>query len=88
MKFVNDIFLENLPKLDLHGYDRMSAIVATRDFIEENYLLKNSKVVIIHGIGSGIVKKAVHEELKKNKKVLSYKVDINNIGCSIIDINI
>lgn len=88
MKFVNDIFLENLPKLDLHGYDKMSAIVATRDFIEENYLLKNSKVVIIHGIGSGIVKKAVHEELKKNKKVLSYKVDINNIGCSIIDINI
>jgi len=88
MNKMNNIFLNNLPTLDLHGFDRETAVLATRDFILENYVLKNSKLVIIHGIGEGIVKSAVHKELEKNKKVISYKVDNFNVGCTIIEIKL
>ena len=46
---MEDIFLKNLPSLDLHGYDRETARVATEDFIDENIILKNDKILIIHG---------------------------------------
>ena len=48
--FINDIFLERLPKIDLHGYDRESARVMVNDFIDEAYFMECDKVVIIHGI--------------------------------------
>ena len=36
MKNQNDIFLNNLPSIDLHGFDRESATLAVKDFIHEN----------------------------------------------------
>lgn len=86
MKKTNDIFLDILPSIDLHGFDRESARVATSDFILENKILNNKELVIIHGIGEGIIKKTVHYELSKNKDVLEYKVANNNIGCTIVKI--
>ena len=83
-----NIFLDRYPKIDLHGYDRDSARVAVNDFVLENILLKNAKIVIVHGIGSGIVKKAVHETLKINKNVQEYKVDNFNSGCTIVKLNV
>ena len=85
---VYDIFLDRLPKIDLHGFDKESARVMTNDFIEESITLGNKKILIIHGIGTGIVKKSVHETLSKNKKVLSYKLDNLNTGCTIVNIKI
>ena len=84
--FVNDIFLERLPKIDLHGYDRESARVAVSDFINVAVMMGYVEVVIVHGIGSGVVKEAVHNTLKKNKKVLSYHVNGMNIGCTVVKI--
>lgn len=74
----------NLPTLDLHGIDRSYAKILTREFVDDNYKLKEETIIIIHGIGQGIVRKAVHEELKKNRKVKNYKVDNFNSGCSIV----
>lgn len=74
----------NAPSLDLHGIDREYAKILTREFIDDNYKLKNDTAIIIHGIGTGIVKKAVHEELKHNKKIIEYKQDNFNPGCTII----
>lgn len=85
---VYDIFLDRLPKIDLHGFDKESARVMTNDFIEESITLGNKKILIIHGIGTGIVKKSVHETLSKNKKVLSYKLDNLNTGCTIVNLKI
>lgn len=65
----------NAPSLDLHGIDREYAKILTREFIDDNYKLKNDTAIIIHGIGTGIVKRAVHEELKHNKKIIEYKQD-------------
>lgn len=88
MKKVYDIFLEHLPSIDLHGYDRDSARIATNDFILENVTLKNEKIVIIHGIGEGIVRKIVHQTLAKNKYVHTYKQDNFNPGITIIHLNV
>ena len=71
---LNDIiFIDNLPSLDLHGFDRETARVAINDFINDNIKLKNKFIVIIHGIGSGILKDTTHLTLKKNKNVLEFK---------------
>lgn len=84
---IDDIFIKNLPTIDLHGEDRDSARVKTKDFVDEAYLMGWDKVVIIHGIGSGVVKNSVHASLEKNNKVLRYHVYGTNIGCTIVYIN-
>lgn len=72
------------PSIDLHGIDREYAKILVRDFIEDQIIMKEKNLIIIHGIGSGIVKKAVHEELKTNKHVKEYKLDNFNLGCTIV----
>lgn len=79
---LNDIFLDRLPKIDLHGFDRDSARVRVNDFVEEAYLLGYEEILFIHGIGSGIVKESVMDTLRKNKKVLSYHIVGSNVGCT------
>ncbi len=74
------------PTLDLHGEYGFSASVLTKEFIDDNVHLKNKKLCIIHGIGEGILKKAVHEVLKKDKRIKSYKVDFMNPGCTIVEL--
>lgn len=82
----NVIFIDNLPKLDLHGYDRETARVATLDFINDNMKMKNNVVVIIHGKGQLIVRDAVHETLKKSRYVEEFKLYNFNTGCTIVKI--
>ena len=82
------IFIDNLPTIDLHGFDRETARVATNDFINDNIKMKNKVIVIIHGIGSHIVRDSVHNALKSNKNVLAYKLFPYNIGCTIVKINV
>lgn len=84
----NVIFIDRYPQIDLHGYDRDSARVATLQFIKENMKLKNEVFVIIHGIGMGIVKKSVHETLKKNKYVKEFKTYYYNDGCTVVLIDL
>ena len=85
---VYDIFLERYPKIDLHGYDRDSARVVTNDFIEENIILGNDTIIIIHGKGSGIVRNEVHDTLKHNKNIIDYHTDNFNDGCTIVKLKI
>lgn len=79
-----DIFLDRYPKIDLHGYDRDSARLMVNDFISDSIILGNEIIVIIHGKGSGILKKEVHEALRVNKYVLEYKTDNFNDGCTVV----
>lgn len=76
----------NLPTLDLHGIDRDYAKILINEFINDNYKIKNPKVVIIHGIGKGIIRKTTQETLKKNKFVEEYKIDIFNPGMTVVSI--
>ena len=83
-----DIFLNRYPHVDLHGLDMDSARMVTNDFVLENVFLKNEMIVIIHGIGTGIVKKEVHEALRVNKNVLEYKTDNFNSGCTVVKLKV
>jgi dsDNA-specific endonuclease/ATPase MutS2 len=57
MKEFIDPFLYNLPHIDLHGYDRTGAVAVTKMFIDECIKMKEKKLVIVHGKGTGILKK-------------------------------
>lgn len=83
-KIYEDIFTKNYPTLDLHGYDRFTASVAANDFVLENIKLKNNNIAIIHGVGTGIIKKAVHDTLKSNRFVIEYKLHSFNIGMTLV----
>ena len=76
----------NLPTLDLHGIDRDYARILINDFILDNYNIKNQKVVIIHGIGTGIIRKTTQETLRKNKYVEEYKINNFNAGETLVSI--
>ena len=81
-----DPFLYNVPHLDLHGYDRTGAVAMTKLFIDQNIRIKESKIIIIHGKGSGILKKSIHDYLKTDKRVLSFKTNNYNDGETIVNL--
>lgn len=86
---LNDVvFIEKYPKLDLHGYDRETARVMIEDFIKENQKMKQEVFVIVHGIGSGILREETHKALKRNPFVLEYKTYYYNNGCTLVHIKI
>lgn len=82
------IFVDKLPKLDLHGFDRETARVMVLDFIKDNIKMKNEIINIVHGHGSGILKDTVHDTLRKNRNVIEFKTFYNNDGCTIVKIKI
>lgn len=82
------ILINKLPTLDLHGETGDISKVYVNDFIRDNYKLKNKYVVVIHGKGLGIVKKAVYETLKVNELVEDYKLHYFNDGCTIVKLKL
>lgn len=88
MKKIIDPFTDFLPKLDLHGMDRVLAKIKVEEFINDNIKLRNKKIVIIHGIGEGILKDEVFRTLKSNRNVESFKLNGLNVGCTIVNLKI
>ncbi|MBR3523377.1 MAG: Smr/MutS family protein [Bacilli bacterium] len=89
MMSIDDIlFIDSLPTIDLHGYDRMYARLKVNEFINDNIKLKNEFIVIIHGIGSSVLKHEIHDLLSKDKRVIDYKIYVNNVGCTVAQLNI
>ena len=82
-----DPFTVLLPKLDVHGYTRDIVTTVVNDFIYEHYRMGDEKVMVIHGISGGVIKKAIHDSLKRNKYVKKYYLYNMNIGCTIIELN-
>lgn len=86
---LNDvIFIDSLPKLDLHGMPRDVAAVYINDFIKDNIKMRNEVACIVHGIGAGILKETTHNILKNHKDVLDYKTYYYNNGATIIKLKI
>ena len=80
-----DPFLVNLPTIDLHGEFVDSALVLIDDFIKDNIKLKNYRIVLIHGKGYSILKNAIHDYLRKDKRIDNYYLDINT-GQTIVEL--
>lgn len=77
--------LGNVPTIDLHGETRETASILVKQFLDDSCKLKNDTVVIIHGIGTGILKKEVHNLLKKDKRIKKFYIDFFNAGCTIVE---
>lgn len=88
MKINEVIYIDSLPKLDLHGYDRETARVAVNDFINDNIKMGNEVVNIVHGIGTGIIRETTINTLNKNKNVVEYKSVYNNRGCVLVQLKL
>lgn len=77
---------QNLPSLDLHGETKEVTRILVNEFISDNIKMGNHKVFIIHGIGTGTLKKEVHEVLKNDKRIEKFYLDFFNEGCTIVKI--
>ncbi len=86
MKLNNILTIDSLEKLDLHGLDRDYASMLINQFIDDMMKMKIENFVIVHGVGSGILKKATHDTLSKNKYVIDFKIYYYNAGCTIVEI--
>lgn len=84
---MNDIFTKYLPSIDLHGEDRVNALIKVDEFINDSIKLKHKKIIVIHGKGSWILKDAIHDYLKNDSRVEEYTLDINT-GQTIISLKI
>ncbi|MCR5224306.1 MAG: Smr/MutS family protein [Bacilli bacterium] len=84
---MNDPFINILPQLDVHGYTEDTVMTVVNDFINDNYKLRNKKIVVIHGNGAHILRNKIHRDLKHNKKVKKYYLHVFNVGCTIIELN-
>lgn len=81
------VFINNFPSIDLHGYTRDFAIIAIKEFINDNVKMKNEFIVIVHGKGTGILKETCLNVLKKNKYVKDYKIWYLNDGCTVVQLD-
>ena len=61
-------------EIDLRGMDTMEAVAATERFLDNAVMAKLEKVTIIHGKGTGALRAAVQQSLRKNKAVKSYRL--------------
>ena len=82
------LYKSTMPQIDLHGEDRIGANIKVKHFIDDNEFLKNEEFAIIHGVGSGILRKEVWEVLKKDKRVTEYCMDPFNTGCTLVRIRL
>ncbi len=87
-RIIRDPFTYHLPHLDIHGETSFTCIALIDSFIKDNLKLKNPKIVLVHGKGTGILRKATHEYLKKDKRVSKYYIDGMNDGETIIELKI
>ena len=81
-------FPNKYPVLDVHGETANTIYTILLIFIKDNIKLKNSKIIVIHGKGKGILKKEIHHYLKKMKEVKTFHLDYWNQGMTIIELNV
>ena len=60
--------LENLPTLDLHGESKIVSSILINEFITDNIKVGNHKVLIVHGKGTGTLKRLTHDFLKHDNR--------------------
>ena len=61
-------------ELDIRGLETLEAESVVENYIDAAVMAKLGTVTIIHGKGTGALRKAVHEMLKRNKAVKSFRL--------------
>ena len=61
-------------EIDLRGMESIEAVNAAEMYIDNAVMAKLSTVTIIHGKGTGALRAAIHQMLKRNKAVKSFRL--------------
>ncbi|MEG0569401.1 MAG: endonuclease MutS2 [Erysipelotrichales bacterium] len=81
---------KNVPmELNLIGLRVDDALIELRKYLDSAIMSDMTKVRIIHGFGTGALREAVHQELKKNKVVKSFafaKYNEGGQGATIVEL--
>ena len=67
-------------EVDLRGMDSVEAICVLERYLDEAMRGNCQQVRIIHGKGTGILRAAVHQELKRNKFVKKFRLGVYGEG--------
>ena len=76
-------------ELNLLGMTTDEAIVELDKYLDDAYLAHLSPVRIVHGKGTGALRKAVHQYLRRQKHVASYRLGEygeGDAGVTIVDV--
>lgn len=71
-------------KIELHGKSVEEALNKLDKYIDSTVLVSYPFIYIYHGVGSGILKKAIHEFLKNHPHVERFSLDPENVGVTIV----
>ena len=74
------------PHLDLHGEEVAVVYALVNEFIQDNYKMGITPIVIIHGKSTNILTNEVHKILKEHKLVESFHLNNWNLGETIVNI--
>ena len=61
-------------ELDIRGYETLEAESVVENYLDAAVMAKLETVTIIHGKGTGALRKAVHEMLRRSKAVKSFRL--------------
>lgn len=67
-------------EVDLRGMDSIEAICVMERYLDEAMRAKLPSVRIIHGKGTGVLRSAVHQSLRKNKFVKTFRLGVYGEG--------
>ncbi len=62
------------PQIDLRGMEAVEAVLAAERYLDSAVMARMGTVTIIHGKGTGALRTAIHQMLKRNKAVKSFRL--------------
>ena len=62
------------PEIDLRGMESLEAVLAAERYIDSAVMAKQKTVTIIHGKGTGALREAIQQMLRRNKLVKSFRL--------------
>jgi DNA mismatch repair protein MutS2 len=71
-------------KIELHGKTVDEALSKLDKYLDSVALTSYPFIYIYHGVGSGILKRAIHEFLKNHPHVERFTLDPENVGVTIV----
>ncbi|MDD6795243.1 MAG: endonuclease MutS2 [Clostridiaceae bacterium] len=67
-------------RVDLRGLDAEEACYRADKYLDEAYMANLGEVTIVHGKGTGVLRKAINTMLKRNPHVKSYRLGVYGEG--------
>ena len=74
------LILQFIRELDIRGLETLEAESVVENFLSAAVMGKLETVTIIHGKGTGALRKAVHDILRRNRAVKSFRLGVYGEG--------